>query len=266
MGVSNADSMPENNDFMKVKEFTYEKHGKSMPSFGRKSDDKSLHLGFQHLTEGRSQLLETMFAGSSPTLDACRGSLQTDMNSMLHEASLLLTSTELADQWRASLAQNRVDSYLETIQSARNSRHQLDSELGLVADSIASQLRNNTESKTCDDLAVRVSAWRTPSLCFDLDVSEPVQFLRTDDMPIKVRARAIAEIYAKDMPGSIPQYNACNIRIEEVKHDMSPSLAGAVGEASIKMRVSHLGGPQKKTPTWGEDEDVAFVRVKEARV
>jgi hypothetical protein len=257
-------------DFGKEKGFTYESaRGKTtMPSFGRKHDDKTLRLSFQELSDGCSDLLETLFHGSSPTLDACRGSLQTDMNCMLQQANTLLQNVEQVTQWRASLAQARVDCYLETIQTALNSRQQLDSELGLVADSIASQINSNSESKTSDDLAVRVSAWRTPSLCFDLDVSEPVEFLRTDAMPIKVRARAIAEIYAKDMPGSIPQYKACLVRIEDVKHDNSnsASLAGTVGEALIKIRISPFGDAQKKKATWGEDEDVGFVRVIEARV
>lgn len=265
-------SSSQNGDLVKVQEFSSDKYSRTMPtgSFGHKhddDDDKTLHLSFQQLSNGCSKLLETLFHGRSPTLDACRGSLQTDMNSMLHEANLLLKNMEFA-QWRASLAQSRVVSYLETIQSAFNSRHQLDRELGLVSDSIATQMRNNTESKTSDDLAVRVSSWRTPSLCFDLDVSEPVQFIRTDEMPIKVRARGIAEIYAKDMPGSIPQYNACNVHIEQVKHETSntTSIAGTAGEAFIKIRVCRLGGAQKKIPTWGEDEDIDFVRVKEARV
>jgi hypothetical protein len=257
-------------NFQKEKEFAYESgRGKTnMPSFGCKHDDKTLHLSFQELSDGCSDLLETLFHDSSPTLDACRGSLQTDMNFMLHEANTLLKNVEQVTQWRASLAQARVDSYLETIQLALNSRQQLDSELGLVANSIASQINSYSESKASEDLAVRVSAWRTPSLCFDLDVSEPVEFLRVDYMPIKVRARAIAEIYAKDMPGSIPQYNACLVRIEDVKHDNSNAalLAGTVGEALIKIRISPVGDAQNKKATWGEDEDVGFVRVIEARV
>lgn len=252
--------------------FVYESIGPAMPGFGPGSQDSAdLRSSFQQLSEDCSSLRGAVDGSQtnpcSPTLDACRDSLRTDMASMLYEANLLLENGEKVTSWRASLAQARVDSYLETIQSALDSRDQWDNELGLVANSIATQI--NSETKTADDLPVRVSSWRTPSLCFDLEVGEPVQFIRKEKMPIKVRVRAIAEIHAKDInSNSIPKYTACRIHVEEVKHDERSlfSLAGDVGEAAIKIRISPLGDDQKKKPTWGEDEDVGFVRVKEARI
>lgn len=235
------------------------------------SASPDLRVSFQQLSDDCSSLLGAVTGslsdGCSPTVDACRDALSTDMMCMLDEANVLLENSKDVNSWRASLAQARVDSYLETIQSALESRHQLDSELAQVASSIVSQIKS--EAKTADDLPVRVSSWRTPSLCFDLEVGEPVQFIRTDQVPIHVRVRAIAEIHAKDISAnSVPKYGAFRIHIEQCKHDDCSlfSTGGAVGEVLIKIRITPLGDFQKKKGTWGEDADVSFVRVKEARV
>ncbi|KAI2511123.1 hypothetical protein MHU86_3258 [Fragilaria crotonensis] len=247
--------------------FCYEMRGAIPPK-----DESRLRVNFKQLSEDCSSLLGTVTGGlaegSSPTLDACRDALRTDMTLMLDEAKVLLQNLEEVTPWRASLAQARVLSYRETIQSALDSRHQLDSELSLVANSISSQI--NSETKTTDDLPFRVSSWRTPSLCFDLEVSEQVHFVRTEHMPIKIRVRAIAEIHAKDInASSIPKYSAFRVHVEQCKHDnqsLFPS-AGALGEVLIKLRINRLGENQKKKLTWGgEDADVGFVRVTEARV
>jgi hypothetical protein len=248
--------------------FRYEQSGLAMPQ----KDESRLKVSFKQLSEDCSSLLGTITGGlaegCSPTLDACRDALRTDMTLMLDEAEVLLQNLEDVTPWRASLAQARALSYRETIQSALDSRHELDSELSLVADSISSQI--HCETKTSEDLPFRVSSWRTPSLCFDLELSEQVHFTRTEHMPIKIRVRAIAEIHAKDInASSIPKYSAFRIHVEQCKHDNQSlfSTAGALGEVLIKLRINRLGESQKKKLTWGgEDADVGFVRVTEARV
>jgi hypothetical protein len=233
-----------------------------------------LRAGFQQLSAGCSELLDAVHGTStaekdSPTLHACRGSLQTDMTIMLSEASHLLDDAESKEvtTWKASLAQVRADSYLDTIQSALACRALLDNELWQVTSSLSSQL--SEEKKSPEDIPVRISSWRTPILCFDLELSDRVQYLYTDPMPLKVRATAIAEVFAKDIgAGSIPSYLACRLVVEQCKHEEQSfqSLAGTVGKAYMKFKVSPVGNAQKKNSTWGVDEHVGELRVAEARM
>lgn len=257
--------------------FTYEKSGMStLPNFGGQrgaADDgeEELHLrkNLTRLHEDCSSMKESVSGsvsgneGISLTLTACQGSLQNDMPAMLDEANVMVDNIgdHFITPWRASLTQSRVDAYLETMQSAMQSRDQFDDKLAQLTSALVPLV---------EDVPVRISSWRTPSLCFDLEVGEPAQYVSTEKMPIKVRARAIAEVQAKDIDcGSVPKYQACRIHVEECKHEERTmfSMAGTVGEALIKIRISPLLDNAEQTQaTWGEDDDVGLIRVQEARM
>jgi hypothetical protein len=93
----------------------------------------NLKHSFKQLSDDYYALLESVNRsherGDSPTLDACRDSLCTDMALMLDEADLMLQR----DNMLAAMAQFRVDKYLERIQSAVNSHYIFDKDLAKLA-------------------------------------------------------------------------------------------------------------------------------------
>lgn len=257
--------------------FTYEKWGLStMPGYGSNRGDvggveeHDLHKSLKQLHKDCSDMTASIKGNDANTLTltACQGSLQNDMSAMLDEANVLVENIgeHLITPWRASLAQARVDSYLETIKSAIESRDQFDDKLAQLTSAIAPQVEEGQKSV---GLPVQISSWRTPSLCFDLEVGQPAEYASTEKMPIKVRVRAIAEVQAKDIDaGNVPHYSACRVQVEECKHEERTmfSMAGTVGEALIKIRISPLENAKKTDATWGEDADVGLIRVQEARI
>mmetsp|Transcript_21507 Transcript_21507/g.23864 ORF Transcript_21507/g.23864 Transcript_21507/m.23864 type:complete len:339 (+) Transcript_21507:84-1100(+) len=256
MDNSEPSSLPKT---MLEKKFTYGNLRKtSQPSLNRSPSELTLELraGHQQLSDIYSELIGSI-EGSvseenhSPTLYACQGSLRTDTSSMLVEANLLLENVDekRITSLRASLAQVRVDSYLETIQTALESRESFDSELNLFTSSIASQMEEEEEEKVSEDFPVRVSIWRTPSLCFDMEVGKEIEYIQKGNAPIRVRARAIAEVYAKDInAGSIPSYQACRLQIEELNYDSyseSNSLS-VIGDVLVKVVISPMRGKKNE--------------------
>lgn len=233
------------------------------PNYDESADE--LKSGHQALSESFSKLSRTVDGSfhesdCSIIVDACRDSLKTHMTSILNEASVWLVNTEnkSGKSLRASLAQERVVSYLKTVESALQSREKLENDLGLLCSSIASQME---EEKAAKGLPVQISLWRTPSLCFDMEVAKTVEYMRTERLPLKVRVRAIAEIYAVDIHScSIPSYRACHLQIKELKHEsLTPVLSsGATGEGLIKIKISPLG--DRKSINFGH------MIVREARV
>merc|ERR1712232_689902 len=78
------------------------------------------------------------------------------------------------------------------------------------------------------------------------------------ELPIRVRARAIAEIYADDInSGSVPSYRACSLQIKELKHEPETNSwsSGTKGEAHIKIQIRPLG-----------DSRPDSLRVRETRI
>jgi len=239
----------------------------SLPSVKRDPNELTLELrvGHQQLSEVCSELIGSIDGNFgekyySPTLYACKDSLRTDAASLLDEANLLLENVDekRVTSLRASLAQVRVDSYLETIQSALRLHESLDSQLNIVTSSIASQME---EEKIPEDLPIRISTWRTPSLCFDMEVGKEVEFTQVGNIPLKVKARVIAEVYAKDInAGSIPSYRACRLQIKELttNSDITASSTGVIGNALTKIVVSPL--KEKR------EQKVESLRIRECRV
>lgn len=272
-------SVPEQKPF--EPNFTYEKFGLStMPSFGSKRGDSDLneeeghdlHKSLERLHEDCSAMTKSVSGNdtTSLTLAACQGSLQNDMSAMLDEAKVLVDNTgeHLITPLRASLAQSRVDSYLETIKTAIESRDSFDGKLSQLASAVAPH--GGDEKENSNGHPVQISSWRTPSLCFDLEVGPPTHYSSTEKMPIKVNVRAIAEVQAKDIDaGTVPQYQPCLVHVEDCKHEERTmfSMAATAGEALIKVRISLLKDSTKNAKaTWGEDEDVGPVCVQEARI
>jgi hypothetical protein len=214
----------------------------------------SLRSSLQLITERGERLLAQVCDTNGPILEpsliveACNSSLQSELIFMLDEARLLLdnmnTGEEFITPWRVSLAQIRVDAYLEAIEMALKcpDRTKLDDELRFVVNAISNTLHPNSLEKKCaKDVALRVSPWNISSLAFDLTVGVPVHPLQTRGLPLKLEIRAIQEIQAKDIfEGKSLSLRACKIHIERCVYEASTLHAGTgtVGDAIVVVRVS----------------------------
>jgi hypothetical protein len=197
---------------------------------------------------------------------------------MLNEARLLLdnmnTCEDSITSWRVSLAQIRVDAYLEAIETALKcpDRTKLDDELRFVVNAISNQLHPNFQEEKCaEDVALRVSPWNISSLAFDLTVGLPVHPLNTRGLPLKLEIRAIQEVQAKDVfEGKSLTFRACKIHIERCVYEASTLHAGTgtVGDAIVVVRVSPLDERkgQSGNNVWETDKEEVWKQlIKEAR-
>jgi hypothetical protein len=244
-----------------------------------------LRSSLQLITERGERLLAQICDTDCPNLEpsliveACNSSLQSELVFMLDEARLLLdnisTGVDSITSWRASLAQIRVDAYLEAIETAMKcpDRTKLDEELRFVVNAISNKLHpNSLEKKHAEDVALRVSPWNISSLAFDLTVGEPVHPLNTRGLPLKLEIRAIQEIQAKDIfERKSLSFCACKIHIERCVYEASKLHAGTgtVGDAIVVVRVSPFderNGPSGKNIWETDKEEVWKQLIKEARM
>jgi hypothetical protein len=210
----------------------------------------------------------------SPVVKACRLSLESDFLSMLEEAQLLLNNMNdsedyLITSWRVSLAQIRVDAYLESIETALDCPDvaRLNVELAKVSNRIASQLE-------MEHAQVRISPWNLPSLAFDITVGAPVQHVLDGSLPLNLQVYAIQEVPAVDMitKNKRVSYRACKLTVERCVHEVGTFRAGAgsVGDVLLTVKVSPMEEAKddsiETTQNW--ENDVLEERrpvVKEAR-
>ena len=210
----------------------------------------------------------------SPVVKACRLSLESEFLSMLEEAQLLLNNMNdsedyLITSWRVSLAQIRVDAYLESIETALDCPDvaRLNVELAKVSNRIASQLE-------MEHAQVRISPWNLPSLAFDITVGAPVQHVLDGSLPLNLQVYAIQEVPAVDMitKNKSVSYRACKLMVERCVHEVGTFRAGAgsVGDVLLTVKVSPMEEAKddsvETTQNW--ENDVLEERrpvVKEAR-
>lgn len=236
-----------------------------------------LRSSLQLITERGERLLAQICDINDPDLEpslivaACNSSIQSELVFMLNEARLLLdnmnTGEDSITSWRVSLAQIRVDAYLEAIETALKcpDRTKLDDELRVVVNAISNQLHPNFQEEKCaEDVALRVSPWNISSLAFDLTVGVPVHPLNTRGLPLKLEIRAIQEIQAKDVfEGKSLTFRACKIHIERCVYE-----ASTVGDAIVVVRVSPLDerkGQSGKNVWETDKEEVWKQLIREAR-
>lgn len=181
---------------------------------------------------------------ASLIVEACKSSLETEFLLMLEEAQLLLNNMDSEGEcpitsWRVSLAQLRVDAYLESITTALNCPDSSDFNVALsdVANNIAAELKTK-------DAAVRISPFNLSSLAFDVTVGAPIHYALEGDLPLNLQVQAIQEIQAKDtMDDKAMPNRACKIEIERCVHEVGSFRAGAgsVGDVLVTIRVSPIG-------------------------
>mmetsp|Transcript_3991 Transcript_3991/g.9069 ORF Transcript_3991/g.9069 Transcript_3991/m.9069 type:complete len:312 (+) Transcript_3991:89-1024(+) len=254
--------------------------------------DHSLESSLKQLTEIGSKALNEVngaISGDyrSPTVRACRTSLASDFSSMVDEAKDLVTNqhdSAVATSWGVSLAPLRADSYLRTILAALHSpeRLKMDEALQRLVGSVLASKTNNDESKT-EDVTLRISSWRTPSLVFDLQLGAPVLYTHEAappskgqfdyQLPLFVEVRAIAEVPSEDIKsGGVGRYEVCTIQVEKCRHEAvsyKSTHNGAVGLATISVGLKPL---TKKEGTRLQEDEMSFdaqvpvIRVEEARV
>jgi len=210
----------------------------------------SLITSLQLISERGARLFgrvdETLKIADKDSLivEACRSSLQSEFLFMFEEAQLLLNNMGAGGNcsitsWRVSLAQIRVDAYLESIETALDcpDASRLNVELLDVAKSIASQLSTK-------DAELRISPWNLSSLAFDVTVGTPVQHVLKGDFPLNLQVRAIQEIQAMDMIDTDKNvsYQACKLEVERCVHGVGTFRAGAgsVGDVLVTIRVSPI--------------------------
>ena len=238
-----------------------------------------LRSSLQIISERGERLL-----GQVPDLEpslivkACNSSLQSEFLFMLDEARFLLDNIETCGAsvpaWRVSLAQIRVATYLEAIETALKCpyRKKLDDELRSVASAISMKLNPNSPGEEyTDELSLRVSPWNISSLTFDLAVGVPVRPVKTRGLPLNLEIRAIQEVQAKDIfEGRSLSFRAYKIHIERCVYEGSTTHAGTgtVGFAMVIVRVSPIddeNGTDAKN-IWETDKKEEWKQlVKEAR-
>lgn len=248
-------------------------------SFDSTTDSTSLRESLLHLTVKGSDLLDEVNGHMkssvfSSTLEACQISLLSDANSLLSEAKVLLenlgTEGSMTTSWRASLAQIRLDSYLENIQNViyHPSRERLDMALSTIADSLSAQSLNEGREK---GQPIAISSWKSPSLAFNVIVGTPITYnhIGTDDsLSLKLTITAIAEVLAIDLDGgNIGSYQACIIGVEKCNHESRNFCAdtSSVGDCLVTVKLSPLGRTNVQKKTWGIDKEVGHLYVKAAR-
>ena len=248
-------------------------------SFDSTTDNTSLRESLLHLSVKGSDLLDEVndqmkSSAFSPTLEACQSSLVSDTNSLLSEAKVLLenlgTEGSMTTSWRASLAQIRVDSYLENIQNAiyHPSRERLDMELSSIADSLSALALDKNRAK---GQPIAISSWKSPSLAFNVIVGTPITYNhvgRDDSLSLKLTITAIAEVLAIDLDsGIIGSYQACIIGVENCNHESRNFCAetGSAGDCLVTVKLSPMGRKNLQKKTWGIDEEVGHLHVKAAR-
>jgi len=232
-----------------------------------------LYLKYSDLMDEVDRRLESM--PFSPTLGACKCSLLSDASILFEETKVLLENLgkegSVITSWRASLAQIRVDSYIETIHSAmqHQSREILDMELLSVTDSLAYQTRNGIEMQVP---SVTISFWKSPSLVFNVTAGPLIIYhheFNHDQLPLKLKVTAIAEVVANEVVlGSVGSYQPCIVGIKKCNHESRSFCApetGIVGDCSLTVRLAPLGAMKQKKTTWGVDKEVGYLCVKEVR-
>ena len=226
----------------------------------------------ERLTARLSDMLTSSSDQDSLIVEACRASLYSEFLCMLDEAQLLLDNMgtggdAMVTSWRVSLAQIRVDAYLESIETALDSPDSLlDVELADVARNLSTQ---------AEDVAIRISPWNLSSLAFDVTVATPVQHslqAKQGGLPLNLHVRAIQEIQAKDMVHNVGmKFRACKLYVERCVHDVGRSFragAGSVGDVLVVVRVSPMDDEDDaciKADAQSWESEVSRPIVKEAR-
>lgn len=216
----------------------------------------------------------------SLVVEACQSSLQAEFLFMLEEAKLLLnnmgsTGTECPiTSWRVSLAQIRVDAYLESIETALNlnslkneESKALNVQLLDVASSIATQL-NKKDTEMC------ISPWNLSCLAFDVMVATPIQHVLEGTLPLNLHVKAIQEIQAMAAGDktAVSSSRACKLQIARCHHQVGSFRAGAgsVGDVLVTVKVSPMDNDDnvsiEKKKSWDTDNmEASRLVVKEAR-
>lgn len=187
-------------------------------------------------------------ANATPLAQACLSSLQKEFKFMLEEASLLLNHMGTQGEcpitsWRVSLAQIRVDAYLESIETALNCPDASFFNVALfqVASSVASLL--NT-----DNVNICISPMNLSSLTFDVTVGTPVCHVLEGELPLNLQVSAIQEISANDIANDDSTHlnRACKLEIERCVHQVGSFRAGAgsIGDVLVTVRITPLGDEQ----------------------
>ena len=221
----------------------------------------------------------------SPTVAACRGSLAWEFAAMMSEAHVLMDSLGMegvmVTPWRVSLLQARIHSYLSMIEKLMQGvdREKLDTELlRILAPVLASisdenQKQQDRDAEGCadnvtkpsNDLPVRISSWRTPSLAFDVQLSAPLRYTHkasppchkgefSNQLPLRAEVKAMTDFMAKEIEtGMVPTCKPCTLELERCRHEATDSTnnLGIVAEAMLRLRLSPEALVAQRASTMG---------------
>jgi hypothetical protein len=246
-------------------------------------NDNDLFLTYHKLCARYDTLLLLVEESeSSPVRDACLISLRTRMPLFLKHAGLHIESLEkslddsarVVSKLRSTLAMVAAVQYLDTIESGMTceSRATLDEQLACILNKVQG-IQEKTTTAINIPLCFQVSHWLAPALVFDLPAGAAARTSilseDVDSLPLSLEVEPVLSFRTGRLLSGEAKNQAVgtySVTIEQCKHRPEGFAGGngALGVASVRVRVATTNESNPGVRVWGEEE-VEKLKLKAAR-